>query len=224
MQYRHEYKHYLNLSDAAAITGRLQAVMKPDPHVSDTGYYQIRSLYFDNAADKALLEKQNGFSEREKFRIRCYDFDYSFIRLEKKVKKAGLGYKLDAPLTLEQVEKLLAGETEWMRDSREALIVELCEKMKFQGLRAKTIVDYKRRPFVYGPGNVRVTLDYDIRTAVFGKDMLDPGIPTVPASPGTVLLEVKYDNFLPDVIRDIVQLEYREESAFSKYEACRIFG
>lgn len=224
MQYRHEYKHYLNYGDYLILRSRLQAVMQKDAHVSEKGFYQIRSLYFDSMTDRALQEKISGISDREKFRIRCYDFDYGFIRLEKKVKKAGLGYKLSAPISAGQVQSLLAGDFEWMRGSGEALVEELYEKMKFQGLRPKTIVDYTREPFVYGPGNVRVTLDYDIRTAGRSTDFLNSQIPTLPSSPGTYLLEVKYDQFLPDVIRDAVQLKYREESAFSKYQACRVYG
>lgn len=224
MQLRHEYKHYLNYGDYVSIRNRLQAVMKMDSHVSDKGFYQIRSLYFDNMQDRALLEKISGVSEREKFRIRCYDFDYDFIRLEKKVKKGGLGYKLSAGLTVEEMERLLNGETEWLKQSKDALKVELYEKMKFQGLRPKTIVDYRREPFVYPAGHVRITMDYDIRTGIQDKDFLNPNVNTVPASPGTYIMEVKYDNFLPDMLRDIVQPLFREETAFSKYEVCRRYG
>ena len=224
MQFRHEYKHYLNYGDYLINRKRLDAVMKRDPHAGPEGIYHIRSLYFDNANDKALLEKISGISEREKFRIRCYNADSEFIRLEKKVKQSGLGYKVSAPLTREETEKILSGNLDWMSGSGEALIVELYSKMKMQGLRPKTIVDYTREPFVYSAGNVRVTLDYDIRTGVLETDMLSKHVATVPVSPGLIILEVKYDNFLPDMIRDIVQQKYREESAFSKYEACRIFG
>ncbi len=224
MQYRHEYKHYISFSDYLVIKSRLEAVCGRDHHAGENGKYLIRSLYFDTASDKALQEKISGVSEREKFRIRCYNFDYSFIRLEKKVKKGGLGYKLSAALSREDVKRITEGDTEWMKDSSEALIVELYEKMKYEGLRPKTIVDYEREPFVYQAGNVRITLDYNIRTGAFCRDMLDANAPTAPVTPSTIILEVKYDNFLPDVIRDIVQLRYREGSAFSKYEACRIYG
>jgi len=224
MQLRHEYKHQINMGDMAALRSRLRAVMQPDPHAGPGGCYRIRSLYFDSPTDKALREKISGVSEREKFRIRCYNDDFSFIRLEKKLKKAGLGAKLSAPLPREQVQRLLEGDTVWMAASREPLITELHAKMQTQGLRPKTVVDYLREPYVYAPGNVRVTLDYDIRTGIYGKDMLSPALPTVPAAPGTVILEVKYDNYLPDVIRDMIQLRFRAESAFSKYEACRRFG
>lgn len=221
MQFRHEYKHYLNYADYLVLRSRLAAVMKKDPHVSSKGCYQIRSLYFDNATDKALLEKISGVSEREKFRIRCYDFNYDFIRLEKKVKRGGLGYKVSVPLTYEETEKIIHGDIDWMAESKEGLIVELYFKMKNQGLRPKSIIDYTREPFICPAGNVRVTLDYDIRTGILEKNMLSSDVVTIPSSPGTVILEVKYDNFLPDMIRDIIQMQNRGESAFSKYEAGR---
>ena len=84
MNFRHEYKHEINYSDMIALRGRLRAVMKPDENGAD-GKYLIRSLYFDNIADKALREKLDGVNNREKFRLRYYNKDTSFIRLEKKV-------------------------------------------------------------------------------------------------------------------------------------------
>lgn len=223
MQLRHEYKHYLNYGDFCVIKKRLQAVMKRDAHVSENGKYHIRSLYFDNYNDKALREKIDGVNEREKFRIRCYNSDSNFIRLEKKIKRAGLGTKISALLTAEETQKIIDGNLDWMKTADRALVTELYEKMKFQALRPKTIVDYTREPFIYPAGNVRITLDYNIRTGILATDMLNPDVPTVSASDGTIILEVKYDNFLPDVIRDIIQLNNRGETAFSKYGACRLY-
>ena len=96
--------------------------------------------------------------------------------------------------------------------------------MNALGLRPRTIVDYMREPFVYTPGNVRVTLDYDIRTGLGCTDFLNPGCITVPAGAAPIILEVKWDTFLPDIIRDAVQLSGRRAGAFSKYAACRIYG
>jgi hypothetical protein len=111
-----------------------------------------------------------------------------------------------------------------MRETEVPLIRELYLKMKNQGLRAKTIVDYTREPFVYGPGNVRVTLDYNIRTGLQCTDFLNPDCVTVPTGGGETILEVKWDAFLPGIIRDAVQLPNRQTSSFSKYAACRIYG
>ena len=223
MDYRHEWKHELNRHDLLSLRPRLQAVMEPDPHARD-GKYEIRSLYFDNLSDKALREKIDGVNRREKFRIRMYNRDPSVIHLEKKSKLNGLGTKYSADLTAEEVRRLLDGDLDWMPGSGRPLVQELCCRMRDQGLRPRTIVDYTREPFIYAPGNVRVTFDYDIRTGLSSTDFLDPDCPTIPAGDAPILMEVKWDAYLPSIIRDIVQIPGRPASAFSKYAQCRIYG
>ena len=222
-KYRHEWKHELNRLDLLMLRQRLRAVMEPDPHAVD-GRYFIRSLYFDNLRDKALREKLDGVNKREKFRVRYYNGDPSVIHLEKKSKRGGLGTKYSAPLSGDETRRILEGDLAWMLNSPHSLVQELYCKMLDQGLRPKTIVDYTREPYIYAPGNVRVTLDYDIRTGLSCRDFLDPDCPTIPAGDAPILLEVKWDEFLPDIIRDIVQLPGRHASAFSKYAQCRIYG
>ena len=222
MNLRHEIKHEITLSDMITIRQRLNAVAYPDPH-AENGKYYIRSLYFDNLADKALREKLDGVGRREKFRIRMYNCDTSFIRLEKKRKLNGLGNKQTAPLSVEQTQAVVDGDIDWMANSEYALIRELYSKMSTQGLKPKTIVDYTREPFIYPAGNVRVTIDYDIRSGLLCTDFLNDSSATVPVT-DAVILEVKWDAFLPDIIKDAVMLENRRDGAFSKYAACRIYG
>ena len=223
MNFRNEWKHEINASDMISIRQRLRAVAKPDPHAVD-GKYLIRSLYFDDINDKALREKIDGVNRREKFRIRYYNGDTSLIHLEKKSKRNGLGHKDTATLTEVQAQAIVDGDTDWMVSSDQPLVQELYSKMKSEGLRPKTIVDYTREPFVYPAGNVRVTLDYNIRTGLSCTDFLNPDCVTIPAGDAPIILEVKWDGFLPDIIRDAVQLSGRRASAFSKYAQCRIYG
>ena len=224
MVYRNEIKHEISVADKAAICASMRAVARPDPHAGPDGRYLIRSLYFDTPADKALREKLDGVSEREKFRIRFYNGDPSVMRLEKKVMRGGLGYKVSAPITAEEAQRIVDGDTNWMAVSGRGLIVELYAKMKSEGLRPKTIVDYTRTPFVYGPGNVRVTIDENIRTGLGCTDFLNPRCVTVPAGEPVILLEVKWDDYLPAVIRRAVAVKSRRGAAFSKYQTCRIYG
>lgn len=223
MQYRHEWKHEINTADLLVLRRRVGAVARPDPHAAG-GRYLIRSLYFDTPSDKALREKTDGVNGREKFRIRYYNYDPSLIRLEKKTKRNGLGTKVSADLSRSEVRAILNGDLDWMLQSGRPLVQEFFCKMTCQGLRPKTLVDYTREPYIYGPGNVRVTFDYDIRTGLGSTDFLDPDCPTIPAGDAPIILEVKWDAFLPSVIRDAVQLKGRHTSAFSKYAACRIYG
>lgn len=223
MQYRNEIKHVITPGDRAMICASLRAVARLDPHAEGKGYYTVRSLYFDNIADKALREKTDGVNQREKFRIRYYDGDTSVIHLEKKVKQDGVGYKVSCPLSRQEAQKIVDGDTTWMAASGRALVVELYAKMKGQGLRPKTIVDYERIPFVYGPGNVRVTIDYNIRTGLRCTDFLNPHCVTLPTG-GDIVLEVKWDEYLPSIIRHAVQVKGRRAAAFSKYSTCRVYG
>ena len=222
-KYRHEWKHEISRSDMIAINQRMRAIAKPDPHTVN-GKYIIRSLYFDNWNDKALREKVDGVDRREKFRIRYYNLDpSSIIHLEKKSKVNGLGTKYNANLTPEQAQKIVDGDIDWMLDDPQPLIKELYCKMRYQGMRPKTIVDYTREPFIYGPGNVRVTLDYNIRTGLSSTDFLNPDCITIPVPDDPIILEVKWDNYLPGIIRDAVQLQGRRVEAFSKYAQCRLY-
>ncbi|MGM9521770.1 MAG: polyphosphate polymerase domain-containing protein [Oscillospiraceae bacterium] len=222
MAYRHEFKHEISYMDLLILRQRLRAVANPDCHTID-GRYFIRSLYFDTPSDKALREKLDGVSRREKFRIRYYNSDISLIHLEKKSKLCGLESKQTVQLSSFEAQAIVDGYLDWMIDSESPLIRELYSKMQSQRLAPKTIVDYTREPFVFSPGNVRVTLDYDIRTGLSCTDFLKPCV-TIPAGGAPIILEVKWDAFLPDIIRDAIQLEGCRTGAFSKYAQCRIYG
>lgn len=223
MKYRHEWKHVITYADMLILRQRLSAIAKCDSNAID-GKYRIRSLYFDNAIDKALREKIDGVNIREKFRIRYYNGDTSFIKLEKKSKINALCLKESIILTNALAQSIIDEDYNWMMQSGQSLIQELYLKIRNQGLRPKTIVDYIREPFVFAPGNVRVTLDYNIRTSMLCTDFLNPDSVTVPAGNAPIILEVKWDEFLPDIIRNAVHLEGRRAASFSKYAACRIYG
>ena len=223
MKPRHEWKHEITAADRLVLISRLSAIARRDVH-GQNGRYKIRSLYFDDPRDTALREKIDGVARREKFRIRYYGGDASYICLEKKSKWDGLCGKRSVLLSTQEVLALLDGDLDWMPDSGRPLVQELYWKMKSNLLRPRTIVDYTRDAFVFPAGNVRVTLDYNIRTGLGSTDFLNPDSVTVPAGDAPAILEVKWDEFLPDVIREAVQLPGRHTSAFSKYAACRIYG
>lgn len=220
IQMRHELKYPLGRGEYEALRRRCALVMERDRHVDADGGYSIESLYFDDLADSALLANYAGLSFREKFRIRRYGGNNATLHLEKKLKRGGLGTKFSAPMTAEELDALLHGDTAWMMKRSDSLIQELYVRMKTDQLRPKTIVTYRREPYVYGPGNVRVTFDYDIRSGICATDMLN-GAVLVPANPGLVLMEVKWDDYLPDIIADIIQEQTLRVSAFSKYASCR---
>lgn len=223
--FRHEYKYEINYFDYLALRQRLLPFVKSDPNADENGFYRITSLYFDNFHDKALMEKMNGVNIREKFRIRYYNDNHELIRLEKKFKQNGMCLKSACPITRAECQQLLSAQTVWMRDADRPLIRELYHKMTAQMLKPKTLVVYQREPYVYPVGNVRITFDSQIETGIHSQDLFHPvTIATSPTAGQTLLLELKYDEFIPDFIRDLIQLGYRTNQAFSKYAICRQFG
>ncbi|MGN1019628.1 MAG: polyphosphate polymerase domain-containing protein [Aristaeellaceae bacterium] len=223
MDYRHEIKHIISPGDAMAIRANLSAVARLDPHAQKNGCYSIHSLYFDDPADTALQDKLDGVNRRRKFRIRYYNSDLSCIMLECKIKQDGVGCKLQERLTLEETQRILAGDTAWMVTSGRPLLAVLYVEMKVRHLRPRTVVTYWRAPYVYGPGNVRVTIDWNIRTGP-PRAFLDPAGLTLPTPDNVILLEVKWDEYLPGVIRQATALRSRTPVAYSKYAACRVYG
>ena len=224
--YRHELKYQIHYADYLAVRQRLRQVMKPDGHAGADGRYVIRSIYFDNADDKALREKVNGVQKREKFRIRYYNDDFCYIRLEKKIKSSSLCIKVDAGLTEWEYSAVLSGKTDWMTEHSSGLVQELFCKMRSQQLRPRVMVSYVREPYVYPAGNVRVTFDSQVRSTLFHRSLLENQISDICVAdePGDIILEVKFDAFLPDIIQTLLQTEGIRQQAYSKYGACRRFG
>lgn len=224
--FRHELKYRISYAQYLELKSRLRTVMQSDEHTGADGRYLIRSIYFDNYMDKALREKVQGISIREKFRIRYYNDDFSYLTLEKKIKDNTLCRKVDAQITEEECRRLLAGEITWMRDHPVPLVQELYAKMRGQMLRPRVLVSYVREPYVYHTGNVRITFDSDIRTTLYHKDFLEEQVIDIDTAGGAQerILEIKYDAFLPEIIRRLIQTNTLRQTAFSKYEACRCFG
>ena len=218
---RHEHKLYINIADYMQLSSQLKHIAQLDKNSIGGKGYKVRSLYFDNYADKAVIEKLSGLSRREKFRIRLYNDDSSFIRLEKKAKVNRLCYKEKTPITKKQCDGILDGCFDVLKEGRNPLFWELYTKISYQYLRPKTIVDYTREAYIYPAGNVRITFDKNIKISNNVQGFFDPDLVTIPAA-GAMILEVKYDGFIPEIIRQVIQIGDRHEREFSKYLVSRL--
>ncbi len=221
LKLRHELKHSINAQEDFLLSDRLRKLFKHDANADSHGSYRVSSLYFDSPYDKALRQKIDGVNCREKFRLRYYGSDTSFIRLEKKFKQNSLCGKHSARISTEQTRRLLAGDIDFLLQSEHPLLLELYSKMRGQLLAPKTIVAYDREAFLYEPGNVRITIDRNLTSALGSLNFLEADSCPVPVSDGLSILEVKYDEFLPELVSMAVQLSGRQASAYSKYAVCR---
>lgn len=217
-------KFTINALDKQILTSRLAAVLKKDAHSALSGSYSVRSLYFDDLHDNAVVDKLTGVRYREKFRIRTYGESVAVIRLEKKVKNNNLGYKESALLTPDECRRLLKHDFDFLKTKPETVCQQLYIKMRTGLFRPKTIVQYEREAYVWEPGRIRITIDSNLRTGLNSTEFLDYTIPLVPTAPGSSVLEIKYDDFLPAHISTLLQLESRRQAAISKYILCRKYG
>lgn len=222
MKYRHELKYQITALQLQLLKNRIGGLIPLDKHAGQQGSYRIRSLYFDDLDNRCYYENENGTDPREKFRIRIYNSSTEKITLECKRKERGKTHKTSCPLTLEQTKQLMAGKI--LRDmaGQPPLLRKLTLQMMTRQLRPVVIVEYERIPYVYKNGNVRVTLDTNIASSSAVHLFLEEKIPNRPVLPvGQQLLEVKYDEYLPDFIYRNLQLDSLRQTAFSKYYICR---
>ena len=215
VSFRHELKHLITPGEDRIISDRLGRLFPRDSHAGPGGVYQVNSLYFDTPEDKALLQKISGVDKREKFRLRYYGESPDFLRLEKKIKKGGLCSKRSARLSYKQAEKLLKGDIAFLLESKDPLMIELYSKMRGELLMPRTIVSYEREAFIFAPGNVRITLDRKVCTCTSSAVFLNTLSNFLEPEPGNTVLEVKYDAFLPDIVRMAVQVPDRKTGACS---------
>ena len=221
MEYRHELKFLVPEHQLALIEFRLKMVMKQDVHQSE-GKYNIRSLYFDDLFDSCMHENENGVDARKKYRIRIYDKNADVIKLEKKMKLRGMTKKVVTTIEKESCIKYMYAQSPCVSDMNSELEKELYVQMKSKGMTPVIIVEYERTAFVEKNGNIRITFDRNISGCDKVTSFLEKNISLVPLLPqGWHVLEVKYDEYFPDYIKDVLEIGSLQRTAFSKYYYAR---
>lgn len=223
-RFRHEYKYMIDLKQERILRVKAAAVLQLDPHTQKDGTYLIRSAYFDDTGDTCLMENLAGTDPRSKFRIRYYNSDTSRIMLEKKSKVRGMCLKDSCSLTPEECKTFLNGSVPAVTSDMPEIKQQLFTEVLLRGLVPKVIVTYERIPFIYSGGNVRVTFDRKITSSVDIQNFLSGEYAERPVLPaGYSILEVKWDEIIPRHIKQTLQLETLNWTAFSKYFMCRRF-
>lgn len=217
-RFRHENKYMITPMEKEALIKRFDMIMPRDAHAKDGGYF-IRSLYFDNLRLGAYHDKMDGVNERQKYRIRIYDMSDQVIKLECKEKIDAYIYKRAASLTREEYDKILAEDVTFLLDRKEDVCHDFYHEIMLHGLKPMVLVDYDRQPFVYPYGDVRITFDSNLRAGI-SDDVFDASAPIAPVMQDELIMEVKYTEFLPDIIRGILPPADSIYTAYSKYTLC----
>lgn len=219
---RHEMKYYINKSVYHTLRNRLKTVIFIDPNMKRKEGYLVSSLYFDDMYQSALEEKQSGVRFRKKFRIRCYDLEDKYIKLECKKKYHEFISKISAPLTRAEYDCILSGNYEFLGHRKEQVCKELLAYNRTRLMKPKVVVEYMREAYVLPTGNVRITFDKDIAASIgnynmFSKDYITRKV----LEEETMVMEVKFDDFLPAHVMSILRTAMTDKCAISKYVMCR---
>lgn len=221
MTYRHELKYILDEASSTLIKVRLKEILAKDFHVNPAGFYTVRSLYFDDYYNNAYNEKNMSILNRQKFRIRLYNQSDKIINLERKIKSNNYIFKETTPLKRIEVDAIMDGNFIPLRDSSSRLKQIFYHECMSYLLRPRVVVDYEREPFIMEAGEVRITFDRNIRAGMEAMDIFNYQMAMIEAlEPNFLVMEVKYTNFLPALIRDLLPAPTAVFSSLSKYVIC----
>jgi hypothetical protein len=198
--------------------------MKHDSNVANNNQYHIRSLYFDNFKNSGIFEKQSGILQRKKYRIRIYNFEKNVIKLERKERVGQYIRKFSSKLSYSNCQEILNGNINSLKSSENDLENSFYADLRSENYRPSVIVDYFREPFTYRFGNVRVTFDKDLKSGLYQTSLFDKNLKMVRViEEPQLIMEVKYDNYLPDIISNAIQIKSSTRYAISKFVICRKF-
>ena len=223
---RHELKYFINEMQYFVLSGVLDSVLQRDPNGDEFNEYHIRSLYFDTVYNTALYDKIDGVQNRDKYRIRIYNFSDKIIKLECKTKVGSLISKRSLSIPKLLCEQLMSGDPTGLETTRSGLLNDVYREMTVNLLRPVVLVDYVREAYLHPAEEVRITFDKQLRSGLGSHDLFNPYVPTVPPLDNNeIILEVKYNRVLPPYIRDLLctYCPNALQSAISKYTWCRRF-
>ena len=222
-KYRNEIKFIISKTMAEVLKQRLSLIMSVDTNsYNSDNSYLIRSLYFDNENSDAYYEKMDGVEYRKKYRIRIYNFDDKFIRLECKYKHNNMTSKDQILIDKELCIKIIDGKIDEVDLTKDNLLRQFALDYRLNRLEPSIIVDYNRVAFTYHVSDVRITFDSQIKSGMYNYNLFDKNATTYRViDDNQMVLEVKFNEILPESIALILQTVPTFRQAFSKFAACR---
>lgn len=222
IQFRHEIKYIISQVEYNIIRQRLIHSIGQDKNTGENELgYHIRSLYFDDIYRTAYKDKINGILNRNKYRVRIYNLSDEKIRFEAKIKKGEMVRKEQMSIDKNTYDKITTGDVSTLFSENAPGKIKYFASNVDRLFRPVIIVDYLREAYTYEHGNVRITFDKELKFALNSVDIFDENIVLKEYFEEPVMImEVKFDNYLPNFIRNLIQIDKFQQSSFSKYANC----
>lgn len=222
IQFRHELKFQIDMVQYQVLQRKLATLLKPDPHMEPSKHYNIRNLYFDDFKESALCDKASGVYSRKKYRMRIYNHSDSTIKFERKSKVHQYIYKESIKINRKEAEKIISGEFNFLAGSKEQVLRDFYFEAKNKLMHPVSIVEYDREAYIHPVGNVRITFDTNLRVDMGSASFFDGALCTMRViDQPAIIMEVKYNEFLPQYICGLFPDTIRPQVAFGKFVVCR---
>lgn len=214
---RHELKYHVTYQEALLLQSRISKVMEVDPY-SENGGYRVSSLYFDSCLNTSFYEKVEGFENRTKYRIRQYDVQSNHVKFEIKAKRNDIIEKRTASIKRKDLTSLMQGEYDCLLAYNNDVLSTIYRRFKRDYFRPVVIVQYYRQAYLMDFNHIRVTFDSHLKK---GSDVLDfdhrEPFMTPVLEKNHVVLEIKYNHFLPKWLAELFEIARYTRCASSKY-------
>lgn len=216
---RKELKYYISYNEYVILSNFLRKILKQDKHNKDSskGYY-VRSLYFDTLGNKSFEDKMAGIEERTKYRIRVYNTKAKWVKFEIKSKFNNSVVKETTVIRRMDAAEVQNMNYEVMMKYNNPVLNKAYQEFKKRHYRPVVMIDYFREAFTYDLNKIRIVFDKFLKSTSIQLDIFhkDP-FPTQKLKNGIVIMEIKYNNFIPGFLKQILQIPSFERSAISKY-------
>lgn len=222
--YRNELKFIINAHQKYLMENKLRNLCQRDSFSDASGGYLISSLYFDDYNQSAFFDKANGVRDRKKFRIRVYNYQSDVIKLERKIKRGNLTDKSHLQISKDEYDQMILGDVSFLGQKNVAVAEDFYLCYRTKKLRSRVVVEYRREAYIYKYGDVRICFDTLLKAGFFQGDLFSNRHRVSAISPDQIILEVKYTGYLPDVIRNLIQLKNLQWQSISKYAKCFVVG
>lgn len=214
---RVENKYLVNVIDVSTLKERLGIILKEDSHNGENGYI-VRSVYFDSNGNKDYRAKVDGIDNRKKIRLRIYNPDDNYIKLELKEKVNGRQRKRSISITRDEAVRMLKGDYGFLFENSDNLARTLYYYMTKEMYRPKCMIEYDRYAFIYDVNEIRITFDSNLRATLDYMSFLEHDVVWMPAGAKShITMEVKYNEFLISGVKNAISNRMAIVTSNSKY-------
>jgi hypothetical protein len=221
-QLRHELKYEINPFEYQVLQKKLTKILQPDPHMQNATHYNVRSLYFDDIKDSSLCDKEAGVFKRKKYRMRMYNKNDAFIKFERKTKIGAYMLKESTLITRKEADQLIGGDFAFLANAEKQLLRDFYIETRCNRMHPVVIVEYDREAYIHPVGTVRITFDSQLRTSSGVSGFFEDNYGAMSAlEQEHMILEVKYNQVLPDYIQGLFPDTIRPQLAVGKFVICR---